>query len=130
MTATERAMRRIRATLTTARTRHGLSRRQLARKCGCHRTTLDGLEDGSRTPDIDTVTRYAEVLGLELALVPRLLSNLVELDLDDLVAIVRAARTAAEGHRLPPLTARRTGEALARLNAAQKKEIPWPTSTP
>jgi transcriptional regulator with XRE-family HTH domain len=113
--ATERSWNRLRERLRTARNRAGLSGPTLARRLRVSRSTIHGLEAGHVYSRMDTILAYAHAVGLDVAAVPPHLANLLDLDAADVVAILRAAQTAADGHRLNPLQARRVTDILNRV---------------
>lgn len=52
--------------LTAHRERHGLSRAQLANKCGFHYDTILKVENGVRLPSLETLCTIADVLDVEI----------------------------------------------------------------
>lgn len=61
------------ATLRSARTRAGLSLRQLARRAGTSHSTLAAYESGRKVPTVDTLDRIVRAAGFALGneLAPR-----------------------------------------------------------
>jgi DNA-binding XRE family transcriptional regulator len=114
-TPTQRSWHRIRTHLHAARDRAGLTRTALAKRTRISRTTLLELDEGSRYSRIDTALHYAHAVGLDIAAVPPHLANLLDLELHDIIAILRAAQAAADGHRLNPLQARKINEILTKV---------------
>ncbi len=113
-TRTERTLTHIRRALSTARRESGLTWPQIANRCGCAESTIKRIEGGAN-PNLVTAITYADAIGLQVAAIPEHLAHLVRLDADDIVHILRAAKGAAEGQRLSPRTATRTGQALDKL---------------
>lgn len=107
---------RIRAALIHAREKAGLDITDLTRGCRCAKSTLRHLEAGDTYSRADTLLAYAHNVGLEIAAVDKHLARLLTLDRDDTVAVLRAARVAAEGQRLTPLQSRRVTQALDKIN--------------
>jgi transcriptional regulator with XRE-family HTH domain len=107
----------LRAHLIEVREAHKLTRTEVARRCHLSHDTVSRLESGRvQAPSIEVVVGYCDALDRDLVDLPRRLAQLVHLEDDDIVAILRAARAAAEGHRLNPVQARRVADALAGLN--------------
>lgn len=110
----------IRSRLFQARNDADISLERLSRRCGCAKGTLRQLETGNAYSRSDTLIAYAQALGLDLTVVNRHTARLTALGRDDVVAILRAAQAAADGHRLTPMQARRVTEALAQLHPQEE----------
>lgn len=107
----------LRDRLIAAREERELTPTEVARRCRVTHDTISRLESGRvQAPSIEVVVGYCDALDRDLVDLPRRLAQLVHLEDDDIVAILRAARAAAEGHRLNPVQARRVVAALAGLN--------------
>lgn len=107
---------RLRTALVHAREKAGLDITDITRGCRCAKSTLRHLEAGDTYSRADTLLAYADAVGLEIAAVDRHLARLLTLDHDDSVAVLRAARVAAEGQRLTPMESRRVAHALDKIN--------------
>lgn len=114
-TAARRTWTRLHTRLRAGRHRAGLPIDTLAARTHIDRTTIRHLENGRTNPHIDTTITYAHAVGLDLAAVPPHLAALLDLDHADIVAVLRAAQAAADGHRLNPLQARRITGILAAI---------------
>jgi transcriptional regulator with XRE-family HTH domain len=57
--------------LRRARTKAGLSQRELGRQAGVSQTTISLIEDGKTSPRFETLDRLLSVCGFELELIPR-----------------------------------------------------------
>ena len=58
------------ARLVHARITAGLSQRQLARQIGTSNGAISNVENGKRSPCLDTLTRYAAGVGHIIAVIP------------------------------------------------------------
>jgi transcriptional regulator with XRE-family HTH domain len=105
----------LRKQLTNARRAAGISQDAVARRLGFGRSSVSHIECGTVVPKIDYVVGYADLVQLQVALIPPQLARLMELELDDVVAIMRAARVAAQRKTLDPVEAFRVRESLGKV---------------
>lgn len=113
--ATAQGWARLRRQLADARRAAGVSQDAIAKRIGCARSSVSHIEGGSVIPKVNAVIGYASGVNLQVALVPPQLARLLELDLEDVVAIVRAARVAAQRKVLDPVEAFRVRESLDKV---------------
>jgi transcriptional regulator with XRE-family HTH domain len=86
------------------------------------RTTIGRIERGEALPGVDTFVAHARALGLEPALVEPALVRFLDLPVEDISAIVRAAAIAVDdGLVLPTDIRRRAHTALGRLQPRRRE---------
>lgn len=61
----------IMAALTRMRVRHGLTQRDVADSAGVTKEHVSQIENGTRTPRLETLLRYADAVGAEIAIARR-----------------------------------------------------------
>ncbi|MGL6234322.1 MAG: helix-turn-helix domain-containing protein [Segniliparus sp.] len=98
--------------LSEARKRQGVSRHDLARRAAVSKTTIGAWEIGARSPNIESLAKVAQALGLRM---------------DDLIKVPEAERTLADLRRLAGLSQTRlawlTGTTAAAIAGLERGEI-------
>jgi len=110
---------RLRDQLTHTRRSLGISQDDIADAAGVSsRTTIGRVERGEAIPGVETFIAHAQALQLEPVLVPPHIARFLDLEVEDISAIVRAAAISADdGLVLPSDLARRVKVSLAKLQA-------------
>jgi transcriptional regulator with XRE-family HTH domain len=108
---------KLRDQLTIARRTANISQDDVAGAAGVSsRTTIGRIERGEAMPGIETFIAWAQALDLEPVLVPPSIGKFLDLDLDEISSIVRAAAHAVEDETMLSTDLRRRVHlALARL---------------
>jgi transcriptional regulator with XRE-family HTH domain len=75
-----------------ARTKAGLSQRQLARRAGVSQTAISQIEGGKASPRFETLDRLLSVCGFELDLIPRAGVGIDRTTLRELLQLAPAER--------------------------------------